>query len=114
MVYTSSGHYHLHRRKRIHPKHEKYPHSNKWKKLLDGIIYPVSLFGPILVIPQVLKLWVEKDASSISLITFIMLLFPAILWVVYGMAHKEKPIIVSNYAWIIIYIAVIIATILYG
>ncbi len=114
MIHDITGLHHFHKRKRIYLKHELYPHPNKWKRLLDTIIYPVALIGPILAIPQVLKIWSEKDASSIALITWVLLIIPAFLWVIYGFSHKEKPIILSSSAWILIYLLVITSKIIYG
>ena len=37
-----NGYHHFHRRKRIHLKHEKYPHPNKWKRLIDKISQAVG------------------------------------------------------------------------
>jgi len=37
--------HHLHKRKRIHEKHEVYPHPDKWKNRLDKIIYFIAIIG---------------------------------------------------------------------
>ena len=68
-------------------------------RTLDKIILPVGLMGPFLGIPQVVKIFVEQDASSIELTSWLLFLIPAGLWTVYGVVHREKPIFVCNASW---------------
>ena len=105
--------HHLDRRKRIHEKHEQYPHPHPWKRFLDKIIYAVGLAGPIITIPQIIMIWQEKNASGLSLITWSGYLLVAIIWLVYGIVHKEKPIIVMYIANIVVQVAVIAGIIIY-
>lgn len=46
--------------------------------------------------PQVLKIWKERDASSVSLKTYALTVACFILWVAYGWLTKAWPIVVSN------------------
>ncbi|MFC1646691.1 PQ-loop domain-containing transporter [Patescibacteria group bacterium] len=101
-------------RKRIHQKHELYPHPDKWKKLIDKVIYPVSLLGPVFTIPQLLEVYVSKNASGLSLATWMLWVFSGSVWLIYGIMHNEKPIIISHIAWIIVEVGVIIGILLYG
>lgn len=108
------GKLHLFLRNRMFKKFELDPHPNAWKRFLDKIIYAVAIFGPIITIPQILKIWIGKNATGVSLTTWGLWLIPATLWLLYGFAHEEKPIIVSQFAWLIVYMLVIIGTLLYG
>ena len=109
-----SGLHHLSKRKRIHVNYEKYPHPNKWKGLIDRLIYIVAVVGPLLTIPQVCKIWVEQNAIGVSIITWISYLIGGIFWLIYGLIHKEKPIIFANIIWIIMEITIIIGILVYG
>lgn len=113
MVQTNLGHHHLSVRKRIHQKHEEYPHPEKFKRFLDKIMYPVVLIEPLMLVPQILKIFIEKSASNISLISWSLFLLPAIMWLIYGFVHKNKLIIISNIAWLITYCIMILGTIIY-
>jgi uncharacterized protein with PQ loop repeat len=114
MVQDSHGLHHFHRRKRIHQNHEPYPHPDKWKNFLDKIIYFVGILGPLMTIPQVWNIWVLKNASGVSILSWSTYLFVAIVWVLYGIVHKEKPIIVTYAIWIILDILIILGIILHG
>jgi MtN3 and saliva related transmembrane protein len=46
--------------------------------------------------PQVIKIWKERDASSVSLKTYALTVACFILWVVYGWLTRAWPIVISN------------------
>ena len=47
-------------------------------------------------VPQVLKTWQTRHTKDISLVMFLIYVSGLILWVVYGLAIGDVPIIVSN------------------
>ena len=106
--------HHLHKRKRIHEKHEKYPHPNKWKRYLDKLVYVVGILGPILTIPQIIKIWINQSAGDISIISWIAYFFGSMILLTYGVVHKEKPLIVMYSAWILINFMIVISILIYG
>ena len=114
MPHSGLGLHHFHRRKRIHKKHEPYPHPNKWKRFMDRAIYIVGIFGPIMTLPQLTKIWVEKNASGVSLISWTAFLLYAIFWLIYGIMHREKPIIFAYILWVTLQAIVVIGIIIYG
>ncbi len=106
--------HHLHKRKRVHQNLETLPSSNPWKNFLDKAIYVISFLGPLFTIPQVTEVWIGKDASGVSLISWVAYTFSATVWLLYGIAHKDKPIIFANILWIIMDAAVAIGVVVYG
>ena len=114
MAVNTKGFHHHNIRKRIHQKYETYPHPDKFKRVLDKTIYIIGIIGPIMTIPQLIKIWVEKNASGVSAISWCAYLITAIFWLIYGIAHKEKPIIFTNILWIILEAIIIVGTIIYG
>lgn len=67
-----------------------------------------------MTIPQLTKIWVEKNASGVSAVSWGAYLVTAIFWLLYGILHKEKPIIFTYSAWIVLEILIVIGTITYG
>lgn len=114
MARTFSGPHHFSKRRRIYIRHEPYPHPDKWKRLLDRVIYAVGILGPVLTIPQVLKIWVENDASGVSGVSWFSYLVFAVIWVIYGIAHKQKPIILAYSLWIVLESLIVAGTVMYG
>ncbi|MFH1586011.1 MAG: SemiSWEET family transporter [archaeon] len=113
MVKNIKGLHHYHVRKRIHEKHEPYPHPNKWKRLMDKIIYPVAFAGPIMTLPQVYNIWIKKNASGVSIISWSSYLLFSMLWLTYGLMHKEKPIIYSSILWVILELLLVAGLLIY-
>ena len=103
-----------HLRTRIHKKHKPHLHSVKWKGFIDHAIYVVGLIGPIMTIPQLTKIWVEKNASGVSAISWSAYIVVAIFWILYGIAHKEKPLIVISSIWIVLEVFIVVGTLRYG
>ncbi len=109
----SKGLHHFHKRKRIHVKHEKYPHPNKLKNLMDRFIYVVVFIGPLFTIPQIYKIFVEQNATGVSVFTWGTYSLGSFFWLMYGVMHKEKPIIITNILWGIMNFSVMVGAVMY-
>ncbi len=48
--------------------------------------------------PQMIKIWKERDASSVSLRTYSLTVTCFVLWVVYGVLTQAWPVTVANSA----------------
>jgi uncharacterized protein with PQ loop repeat len=107
------GIYHMHKRKRVHAKLEKYPHPKKWIRLLDKIVLGVAIIGPLFDLPQLIEIYRNKSAQDVSFYTWFFFALFSIPWLIYGIAHKEKPIIISYSLWIIMDTAIVIGTMIY-
>lgn len=114
MTRHTEGLHHYHVRKRIHQKHEPYPHPNKWKNFVDKAIFVIGAFGPIMTIPQLLEIWVGRNAAGVSIATWASYLFISSFWLTYGLIHREKPIIFVYILWIIMESMIVIGIFLYG
>ena len=110
MVHDGHGLLHVHKRKR----EGDFPHQDKTKRLLDRGVYVAGIVGPIMTIPQILKIWVERNATGVSVYSLIAYAICSSVWLAYGIVHKEKPIIITYILWIILDIFIIIGTFMYG
>ncbi len=104
--------HHQHKRKRIYEKHEPYPHPDPLKNMLDKLIYVVGIAGPLMTIPQLLKVWLEQDISGVSVLTWGGMNFISAVWLIYGVVHMEKPIIITYFLWIVFQTMIIIGVLL--
>jgi len=114
MVVNTKGLHHYHKRKRISQRLEPVPSKDKNKRFLDKAIYFVGVFGPIMTLPQLAKIWIEKNAVGVSAISWGAYLLAAIFWLNYGILHKEKPIILTYSLWIVLETLIVIGTLIYG
>ena len=64
--------------------------------------------------PQIVKIWREKDASSVSLRTYVVTVAGFSCWIAYGVMIKAWPVIASNIACLLMSGAVLALTWRYG
>lgn len=102
------GFHHLHHKNYVHKHHRR------WVNAYEKIIYFGAFVGPLMTLPQVTKIWTEQKATGVSLITWAGYFCGAVLWLIYGALHKEKPIIVSNLGMIVMAFFIILGVVLYG
>ena len=81
---------------------------------MDELVYIIAVFGPFMTLPQVLTIWIEKNTAGVSLTTWIAYIFIAVFWLMYGIMHKEKPIIISNICWILVELLIVVGIVIYG
>ena len=106
--------HHISKRKRIHQKYEKYPHPNKWKRLLDDLVYIAGIILVIMTIPQAYNIWSVRSAIGVSLLTWITYFFVAVISTIYGFVHKEKPIILTHISLAVVELVIIVGIVLYS
>lgn len=83
-------------------------------RFIDRLIYVVVIFGPIMNLPQLLKIWMYKDATGVSALSWSAFSIGSLIWLLYGIAHRDKPIIYMNTALMVIQALIATGTILYG
>jgi len=105
----------MHKRKRIHLKeYAPYPHPEKTYRILDRLLLGVAILGPLLSIPQIIKIYYFKDATSISSISFLLFSCMNILWIFYGAVHKDKPLTIANCLWFLANLSIFFGAVFYG
>ena len=110
----SKGRHHYEIRRRIHEKHEPFPHPDKTKRIIDRVIYIVAFLGPLMNLPQLIKIWMLQDATGVSLVSWVGFAVLSVVWLIYGVAHNEKPIILMNFLLLIVQIVITIGIFTYG
>ena len=97
----------------MHHKLEIYPHPNNWIKFLDRFLLIVAVIGPLMSLPQLLKIYLGQNATGISVLSFGLYAFFNVPWVIYGVVHKEKPIVIAYSLWFVSNILIVVGTLLY-
>jgi len=83
-------------------------------RLLDRTVLVVGVIGPMTAIPQIIKIYMLQDASGVSLLAWVA---PALLdvpWVIYGVVHGERPIVITYSLWILADLIVAAGVLMYG
>jgi len=105
---------HQHKRKRLHKLNEPYPHPKPWLEKLDHLVIIVAIISPLTALPQIYNIWYLQNVEGVSLLTWLLFSIIAIPLLIYGIAHKEKVLIILNSLWLIMYAAVISGVLYYG
>jgi MtN3 and saliva related transmembrane protein len=64
--------------------------------LIEGLGSAAALCSMVSFAPQLIKIWREKDASSVSLRMYIVTVTGFSLWLAYGIVIGRWPIAISN------------------
>lgn len=83
-------------------------------RFYDRIMYIVAFAYPASTLPQIAKIFIEKNAESIAVSSWLTMILFALTWMIYGTVHKDWPIVISNFLWISSYVAVVGGVVLYG
>lgn len=93
---------HLHQRKKDIVAEPQTVKSVIKKTKLDLLIYIAAFVGPLVLLPQVLNIYTTRETSGLFLPTWIMLGILNFVWILYGRAHGEKPIVITNVALMVL------------
>ena len=94
------------------------PKQKKNKKIygsiIDDSVYLLGIFGFFVFLPQLTKIWIEKNVTGVSVITWGGMTIGSILWVFYGIVHKQKPIIILNLLLTIVQGSIVLGVLLFS
>jgi uncharacterized protein with PQ loop repeat len=108
------GLWHLHQRKKdIEAKPQTVKTVIRRTKI-DLLIYIAAFVGPLVLLPQVFNIYSTHETSGLFLPTWAMFGALNFLWILYGRAHGEKPIVITNVALMVLNFSVVIGILLFG
>lgn len=105
--------HHLHARKRAARTLEPFPSPRMWRRLFDYLMLVVGVVQPLALLPQVLAIYVHHSTVGVSLLTWGLLTVFNMLWAVYGVVHKAKPIAIANTMLTILDLAIVLGVLYY-
>ncbi len=69
--------------------------------------YFVGVAGNVAVFPQIVKAW-QSDAPGLAVLTWLLFVGIGIIWLIYAIQHKQKPLIVAQVVGISCNLAVVL------
>ncbi|MBI2551157.1 hypothetical protein HYV73_02310 [Candidatus Uhrbacteria bacterium] len=88
--------HHQHPPKREHVLREAFPSRDRLKYGMDRLVYLAGFVLPLMTIPQLTTLYIHRDSTSLSAVTWVTYFLGSCFWFFYGIVHKERPIIFIN------------------
>lgn len=92
---------------------EKRATSTTLKVVIDKLIWPASLFGIIITLPQVWNIWYLHETIGVSVISWSGYIITTTIWILYGSVYKLKPVIVTNIIWLFLEILIVAGVLIY-
>jgi uncharacterized protein with PQ loop repeat len=82
--------------------------------LLEKVLRGLSVFTMLMTVPQVLTVWIGRDAGGVSLASWLAYLVSACLWFVYGFQKRDKTIYLACVGWIALDAAIVAGVLVHG
>lgn len=101
----TQGHHHI--KKHTHKR------ENNLIILMDKLMYVIALIAPVMTIPQLVGV-MNHHVAGVSLATWGAYAFVSALWLLYGILHKDKPLILTQFLLLILDGAIVIFVLLYS
>lgn len=88
--------------------------TNPATKALPRVLGAMSVFTLLMTIPQVLTIWVGRQAAGVSVLSWSAYLLSAVLWLWYGIQKRDRNIYLPCIGWIVLDAAVIVGALVYA
>src|SRR5258706_1651169 len=80
---------------------------------LEKVLRGLSVFTMLMTVPQVLTVWIGRDAGGVSLVSWLSYLLAACLWFVYGVQKRDKTIYLACVGWVVLDMAIVVGVIVH-
>ena len=92
----------------------KLKRSKKNPSFIDKLIVVVAVIEPLCTLPQAISIFRNKDASGISILTWIGFNVLAMIWIWYAIYNKDKAVLIYQTLFFIFDSIVIVGAFMYG
>ena len=90
-------------------KHKK----STQNRTINKLIYFVSLAYPATAIPQLVKVYTTHNVESLALISWLLYVTFGLIYLIYAITQRIRPLIIEGALWVGIYVLMVIAIIIY-
>lgn len=96
----------------IHHIHKKNHKHTDLVRFFDKTMYGIALIAPVMTIPQLYQVWILKQTQGVSLLTWGSYAGVSALWFAYGMLHKDKPLMLTQFLLLLLDGAIFVGTLM--
>lgn len=82
--------------------------------LVDRITLLASIAGPIITLPQLYDIYHGQSAAGVSIVSWVGYELLTLIWIWYGIVHKNKIILAGQILYVVIQLGIIIGALIYG
>lgn len=73
----------------------------------------MAIAQPLSTIPQLYQIWFQKQTDGVSIATWAFYELAAIVWLVYGIKIRDRPLVLTSILWVIVQGLVVLGLIIY-
>jgi len=82
-------------------------------KLIDSLMSAAAVVHPLMAIPQVYAIYTTQDVSGVSLWTWLGFMVLGLVFLIYSVTYKLKPLILNQVLWFVVDFLVVIGILLF-
>ena len=87
---------------------------HKYGIVIDDAMAVAAVIHPLTALPQVIEIYSTKNATGVSIYTWLGFMAIGIVFLAYGIYHRLTPFIVNQVLWFLLDAAVIIGVLKFG
>jgi uncharacterized protein with PQ loop repeat len=80
---------------------------------IDRLMTVAAVVHPLMGTPQVYQIYSTQDVGGISLFTWFGFMLLGLVFLLYGIVHRIRPLIVTQILWFIVDFLVVLGVLLY-
>jgi uncharacterized protein with PQ loop repeat len=84
-----------------------------WHWVVEKSTIIAGVLGPVMTAPQIYKIYYFHSAAGVSTLSWLAFGILDIPFLVYGVVHKEKPILITYILWMIANFSVAVGAMVY-
>ena len=88
--------------------------SNPWVKFLYSTTITAGIIGPLTNGPQILKIFVGRNATGVSLLSWSLFALFDIPFIIWSIVQRDVPVFVTYSLWFVSNFLVVIGVLMYG
>ena len=98
----------------LHHVHKHKKKNNLSNDAWDFLLYFFVFTTPLFEIPQAYLIYSKKDADGVSVLTWVYFAASSVVWLIYGLRKKLKPVIFSYTLYLIIETIIVVGILKYN
>lgn len=84
-----------------------------FRRFIDRSAFVVGVIAPLSTVPQIIQIYTTQSAEDLNLGTWGLFVAFAFFWLLYGIANRALPLIITNAIWLVSYVVVIVGAAIY-
>ena len=96
----------------MYEKHRQLPLFQR--KTFNRLVFAAGIATPVFTLPQVFTIWYTKNAAGVSVVAWSAYLVIALIFSIYGILLKEKPILVMYSSMVVLEVLIVVGAVMYG